>query len=93
MLKSDLIDTLTENTNLSRRESRETVDTFFETIINGLQNSREFEIRGFGSFRIRECQARAGLNLNTMEKIIIPPKKVVYFKSGKELRDKISKKR
>ena len=55
-------------------------------MVNALQNGQEVEIRGFGSFRFRNRAPRKGRNPKTGEKVDVPPKKIPYFKMGKELK-------
>jgi integration host factor subunit beta len=65
------------------------VNTFLESIIESLRTGEGIELRGFGSFRLRDRKARQGRNPRSGESIEVPPKRVVYFKLGKELRSKL----
>ena len=66
------------------------VDTVFQSIIDALNRGEKIELRGFGSFRLRQREPRKGRNPKTGDKVDVPPKKVPYFKPGKELKDLIN---
>jgi len=65
--------------------------TIFEAIIRSLKQGQKIELRGFGSFRLRERGARIGRNPKTGVKVNVPAKKIPYFKPGKELKELINK--
>ena len=90
MTKADLIDEVSKVTELSRKDSEVIVETLFDSIIKALKSGDKLEVRGFGSFRIRERKARQGRNPKTGEKVNVPEKKVPYFKPSKELKDLIN---
>ncbi len=90
MTKADLVDEVSRTTELSRKDSDVIVETLFESIVKALKNNDKLEVRGFGSFRIRERKARQGRNPKTGEKVNVPEKKVPYFKPSKELKDLIN---
>src|SRR5947208_14666854 len=90
MTKADLVEEVAKVTELTRKDSEVIVDTLFESIIKALKTGDKLEVRGFGSFRIRERKARQGKNLKTGEKVSVPEKKVPYFKPSKELKDLIN---
>jgi integration host factor subunit beta len=90
MTKADLIDEVSKVTELSRKDSEVIVETLFDSIIKALKTGDKLEVRGFGSFRIRERKARQGRNPKTGEKVNVPEKKVPYFKPSKELKDLIN---
>ena len=90
MTKADLIDVVSRAVEMSRKDSELMVETIFESIVNALRASDKIEIRGFGSFRTRQRQARVGRNPKTGERVEVPPKKVPYFKPSKELKDLIN---
>ncbi|HKZ03039.1 MAG TPA: HU family DNA-binding protein, partial [Pyrinomonadaceae bacterium] len=62
----------------------------FESIIDTLNQGEKIELRGFGSFRVRERGARRGRNPKTGDPVSIPAKRVPYFKPGKELKELIN---
>ena len=74
---------------LTKKHSEIIVDTVFKSIINALHRGDKIELRGFGSFRIRQRESRKGRNPKTGERVDVPAKKVPYFKPGKELKELI----
>jgi integration host factor subunit beta len=90
MTKADLVDEVAKVTELSRKDAEVIVETLFESIIKALKANDKLEVRGFGSFRIRERKARQGRNPKTGDKVSVPEKKVPYFKPSKELKDLIN---
>ena len=91
MKKSDLIKRLSEEKGLNNRVATKIVETFFNTIKEAVKNGDRVEIRGFGSFVLREYGSYMGINPRTREKIKVPPKKLPFFKPGKELRERVDK--
>ena len=90
MTKADLIDEVSKAVEMTRKESEQIVDTIFESIVKALRWGDKIEIRGFGSFRTRQRQARIGRNPKTGAKVDVPAKKIPYFKPSKELKDLIN---
>jgi integration host factor subunit beta len=68
------------------------VDTIFDSVIGALKAGDKIEIRGFGSFRIRQRKPRIGRNPKTGTRVDVPAKRVPYFKPSKELRDLVNPK-
>jgi integration host factor subunit beta len=92
MTKSALIEKLSENIEgLTKKQTEVIVDTVFESIKNALAKGEKVEIRGFGNFKLRSRKARKARNPKTGESVEVPPKKVPYFKVGKELREMINR--
>ena len=89
MNKSDLIDALAREAQLPVRKSEEIVNLAFETMSRSIIKGDRIEIRGFGSFQIREYRDYTGRNPKTGEKIAVSGKKLPFFKVGKELREKV----
>src|SRR3712207_9202579 len=75
---------------LTKKHSEVIVDTVFKSIIDALHRGEKIELRGFGSFRLRRREPRKGRNPKTGDKVDVPPKRVPYFKPGKELKDLIN---
>ena len=90
MTKADLIEELAKVSNLTKKESETIVHTIFDTITEALAKGDKVELRGFGSFRIRRRRARRGRNPKTGTSINVPPKRVPFFKVGKELRQLVN---
>jgi integration host factor subunit beta len=92
MTKADLVEEVAKVTELTRKDSEVIVDTLFESVIKALKAGDKLEVRGFGSFRVRQRNARVGRNPKTGEKVEVPAKRVPYFKPSKELKDLINQK-
>jgi integration host factor subunit beta len=90
MTKADLVEEVTKLGDLTRRDSETIVETIFDSVIGALRSGDKIEIRGFGSFRIRQRKPRIGRNPKTGTKVEVPAKKVPYFKPSKELRDLVN---
>ena len=90
MTKADLVEEVAKVTELTRKDSEVIVDTLFESVIKALRDGDKLEVRGFGSFRVRQRNARVGRNPKTGEKVEVPAKRVPYFKPSKELKDLIN---
>ena len=87
MTKAELIRRLTDKSpSLTKRQVEVVVNTIFDSMRNALTRGDKIEIRGFGSFRLRERRMKEGRNPKTGEAVLVPPKKVPFFKVGKELR-------
>ena len=89
--KAELVEEVSRVSDLTKKHSEVIVDTVFKTIVEALHRGEKIELRGFGSFRLRRRQPRKGRNPKTGDKVDVPPKKVPYFKPGKELKDLINK--
>lgn len=91
MTKSELIEQLAiSNGNLNKREAELIVNTIFDSIGDELVQGGRVEIRGFGSFTIRQRDAREARNPKSGEVVMIPEKKTPFFKTGKELRERVN---
>jgi integration host factor subunit beta len=90
MTKADLVDHVTAIGDLTRRDGEVIVDTLFDAVIGALKSGDKIEIRGFGSFRTRQRNARTGRNPKTGAKVDVPAKRVPFFKPSKELRDSVN---
>jgi integration host factor subunit beta len=85
-----LVEKVTGVGDLTRRDGEVIVETIFDAVIGALKSGDKIEIRGFGSFRIRQRNSRIGRNPKTGERVEVPAKKVPYFKPSKELRDLVN---
>jgi len=74
---------------IGKEEAEILLNAFLQTIVESLKKGDGVELRGFGSFRLRDRKSRQGRNPRSGETIQVPPKRVVYFKLGKELRSKL----
>lgn len=86
MTKADLINIVAKRLDITQVQSGIIVEAALRSIVSALQSGQEVEIRGFGSFRFRNRAPRKGRNPKTGEKVDVPPKKIPYFKMGKELK-------
>ncbi|MBN2206117.1 MAG: HU family DNA-binding protein [Candidatus Aminicenantes bacterium] len=91
MIKADLISVIAKKLSVSKQEAEGGVNLFFDTIKDAILRGEEIEIRGFGSFRFRNRTSRAGRNPRTGKPVKVPPKKVLYFKPSKLLKELINK--
>lgn len=86
MNKTDLITVFEKQGNLTRQQSEAIINITFESMINALYEDDRIEIRGFGSFANRNYKSYEGRNPKTGNVVKVPPKKVPFFKVGKDLR-------
>jgi integration host factor subunit beta len=91
MTKAELVEEVSRVSDLTKKHSEVIVDTVFQSIIDALHRGEKIELRGFGSFRLRKREPRKGRNPKTGDKVDVPPKRVPYFKPGKELKDLINR--
>jgi integration host factor subunit beta len=91
MNKSELIKTLAEEINISFDDAALAVNTFVDSMKKALLAGDRIEIRGFGSFKVKEYGEYAGRNPKTGEKIAVIPKKLTFFRAGKELKEFINR--
>ena len=87
MNKSDLINTIAEQAKLQHKTAEEVVNLIFDSMSQELVSGGRIEIRGFGSFVVREYDSYKGRNPRTGESIEVKPKKLPFFKVGKELKE------
>ncbi len=91
MTKAELVEEVSRVSDLTKKHSEVIVETVFQSIIDALHRGEKIELRGFGSFRLRQREPRKGRNPKTGDKVDVPPKKVPYFKPGKELKDLLNR--
>ncbi|PHZ83945.1 integration host factor subunit beta [Paremcibacter congregatus] len=91
MIKSELIARLVEaNPHLYQRDVERIVNTIFEEITTALADGNRVELRGFGAFSVKHRPSRVGRNPRTGETVNVPEKHVPYFKTGKDLRERLN---
>ncbi len=88
--KRELIDIIAENTQAKRALVKDTVQNFFDEIISELAKGNRLEFRDFGVFESRDCAPRTAQNPKTLERIDVPGKKVVKFKVGRLMKQKLN---
>ena len=89
MVKSELIENLAARADITLAKAEEIVDLFFDSILETLCTGDRVEIRGFGAFTVREYKAYEGRNPKTGEKITVPPKRLPFWKTGMELKQRV----
>ncbi|NIK12309.1 HU family DNA-binding protein [Alkalibacillus sp. S2W] len=89
MNKTDLVNAVADQADLSKKDASKAVDSVFEAITASLKKSEKVQLIGFGNFEVRERSARKGRNPQTGKEIDIPASKVPAFKPGKALKDAV----
>ena len=90
MNKSELIDNIAKKSGLTKAQSTDALNAFIATIGEAMQANDSVSLVGFGTFSVKERQARVGRNPQTKEEIQIPASKVPSFKAGKGLKDMVN---
>lgn len=90
MTKADLVEKVADEADMTKKDVEQLVEIIFASIVTTLNKGEKIELRGFGSFRVRERNARKGRNPKTGEPVDIPAKRVAYFKPGKDLKEIIN---
>lgn len=90
MKKSDLVDAIAGKAGVPKAQVQQMVDDVFDLIAEGLSKGEKIDLRGFGTFSVRDSAARTGRNPQTGEPIAIPARRVPGFKPGKELKEKVN---
>jgi len=90
MNKSDLIEVLSKKEKLTEKAASDTVNLIFQGFIEAMKKGDRIEIRGFGSYSVREYGAYTGRNPKTGETTAVKPKKTPFFKVGKELKKRVN---
>ena len=91
MNKLELISTLKERANLTKAEAADVIRLFFDSLAESFVKGERVEIRGLCSFHIKEYKSYTGRNPKTGQKVQIPPKRLPFFKCGKELKDRVDR--
>ena len=89
MNRSDLIKMLSKETGLTVKKAEDVVNTIFDGMADALAKGDRVEIRGFGSFKVKKYEGYTGHNPKTGEIIRVKPKKLPFFKCGKELKERV----
>src|SRR5687768_4687553 len=91
MIKSELIQRISQkNPHLYQRDVERIINTVFDKIVEALGNGDRVELRGFGAFSVKDRQARDGRNPRTGTSVSVNAKRVPFFKTGKELRERLN---
>ena len=89
MTKSDLIEVIADKLKLPKGKAELIVNCIFESMESALKNGDRIEIRGFGSFEIRNYNEYEGRNPRTGARVEVQPKRLPFFKVGKELKERV----
>ena len=89
MTKKDIVLKITDMTGIKQVDVKTIVQKTFDVIVDSLIRNEKVELRNFGVFKIKERKARFGRNPRTGESVPVPPRKVVVFKPGLEMKQKI----
>ena len=89
MTKKDIVLKISDETGLKQIDVKKVVQKTFDTIVDNLAQLNKVELRNFGVFKIKERRARTGRNPRTGEVVPVPPRKVVVFKPGLEMKKRI----
>ena len=92
MNKSELVEQLAERSKMGNLQAEEIVNLIFDQMKKSLSSGKRIEIRGFGSFTVKDYESYWGRNPKTGEKIWVAPKRLPTFKVGKELRERLNNK-
>ncbi len=90
MTKAQLVERVAGGSSLTRKEAEVVVQAVLDSIVQSLKGGTKVELRGFGSFRLRNRAARIGRNPKTGAMVHVPAKRVPYFKPGKDLKELIN---
>ena len=90
MTKSDLAEAVAARTNVPRADAERVVDQVFEAITEALVKGERVELRGLGVFEVRHYGAYTGKNPRTGEPVAVKPKRLPFFKAGKEIRERLN---
>ena len=88
--KSELIERISEKLKLPNGKAEQIVNCVFDSMVKALQDGEGIEIRGFGSFTVRQYKAYEGRNPRTGETVHVAPKRLPFFKVGKDLRERVN---
>lgn len=92
MNRSGLIELVSNEAKVTKKKAEEVVDLIFKSMTEAMIAGDRIEIRGFGSFMVKDYGSYAGRNPRTGETIQVSPKKLPFFKVGKELKEKVDNK-
>jgi len=88
--KSELIERVAQETGLTKGRAEMVINAIFDSMVEALVGNEGIEIRGFGSFTVRQYKAYEGRNPRTGEPVHVAPKRLPFFKVGKELRERVN---
>ena len=89
MNKADLVNSLKNENGFTRQQAERIVDIFFNTMADALSSGERVEIRGFGSIFVKNYKSYTGRNPKTGEPVKVKPKRLPFFRCGKELKERV----
>ncbi|MBN1770037.1 MAG: integration host factor subunit beta [Deltaproteobacteria bacterium] len=90
MTKSELIEAVAEKTKMTKSSAEMVVNAVFDTMAEALEQGKGIEIRGFGSFTVRNYRAYSGRNPRTGAAVDVTPKRLPFFRVGKEMKQQVN---
>jgi len=89
MTKKDIVLKVADETNLKQIDVKKVVQKTFDCIVDALARGEKIELRNFGIFKLKQRRSRTGRNPRTGQTVPVPPRKVVVFKPGLEMKEKV----
>jgi nucleoid DNA-binding protein len=86
LTKAEIVEEVNERLRLTKKDIARVIDLFFEIIKDALKEGKHIELRGFGTFEVKTREEREARNPKTGESVIVPKRRVPYFRPGKELK-------
>jgi len=86
LTKAEIVEEVNERLGLTKKDVARVIDLFFEIIKDGLKEGKHIELRGFGTFEVKTREEREARNPKTGESVVVPKRRVPYFRPGKELK-------
>ncbi len=90
MTKADIVDEIADKIGLTKKDVADTVDEFLHAVCKALSAGKHIEIRGFGTFKVKDRKSRVARNPRTGDPVNVPARKVPVFKVSKELKEMVS---
>ena len=90
MTKSELVETIARKANITKNRAEQVVNCVFDSMSSALERGEGIEIRGFGSFTVRNYKSYNGRNPRSGENVSVPEKRLPFFKVGKELKELVN---
>ena len=90
MTKADIVDQIADRTGLTKKDVADTVDGFLDAVSKALGRGQHIEIRGFGTFKVKDRKSRIARNPRTGEAVPVPPRRVPVFKVSKDLKEMVA---
>ena len=86
MTKAEIVEQISEKLGMTKKDIARVVDLFFEIVKQGMKKDEHIELRGFGTFEVKTREEREARNPKTGESVVVPKRRVPYFRPGKELK-------